>query len=122
MATRNLVLAALFTDEYEGLSPAMEQVDITPGQPVYRANEVMDRVYFPLTGVYCEYVVLQSGATVEVGTIGNEGMVGLWVYFGARTSPGLIEGQVAGVAMTMPAEAFRASAERSPGVRAAVGC
>jgi len=121
MTTRNLVLAALSSDRYARLEPEMEQVDITPGQPVYCVNEVMDRVYFPLTGVYCEYVVLQTGATVEVGTIGNEGMVGLWVYFGARVAPALIEGQVAGVAMTMPAEAFRAAVERSPGVRAAVG-
>lgn len=121
MPTRNRVLAALSPAEYALLAPRLEQVDIVPRRAVYRVDEVMDRVFFPLTGVYCEYVVLEDGTSVEVGTIGNEGMVGLAVYLGASTSPGLIEGQVAGIALAMTADAFRASAGVCPELRAVIG-
>jgi CRP-like cAMP-binding protein len=86
---------------------------ITPKRAVYRVGEVMDRVYFPLTGVYCEYVVLEDGTTVEVGTIGNEGMVGLPIFLGASTSSGLTEGQIEGLALSMTADAFRVAVSGS---------
>jgi len=117
MLTRNRILAALSPDERARLAPALEQVDVQPRLPVCRADELMDRVFFPLTGIYCEFVVLEDGTSVEVGTIGNEGMVGLPVFFGASLAMGEIDGQIAGTAVTMPAAAFCAAAGRSAELR-----
>jgi CRP-like cAMP-binding protein len=47
---------------------------------------------------------------VEVGTVGNEGMLGLPVFLGADSSPGAAFCQVPGRALRMPAEALRAAA------------
>jgi CRP-like cAMP-binding protein len=118
MPIRNRILAALSPEEYARLSPAVERVDVVPRQAVYRVDEVIDRVFFPLTGVYCEYAVLGDGTTVEVGTVGREGMVGLPVFFGAGAALGLTEGQIAGVALAMTADAFRAAAGCSVELRA----
>jgi CRP-like cAMP-binding protein len=118
MPNRNRILAALPPAEYARLAPAVEQVDIVPRQAIYRVDEVMDRIFFPLTGVYCEYAVLGDGTTVEVGTIGSEGMVGLPVFFGASAALSLTEGQLAGIALAMTADAFRTAAERSAELRA----
>ncbi len=120
MLPRNFVLAAFPPHEYERLNPELELVDVEPEQVVYRVDEPIERVYFPVSGVYSEFVVLTDGTTVEVGTIGNEGMVGLPVFLGASTSPGLVEGQISGTAMALAADAFRAAVGRAPAVRAVV--
>jgi CRP-like cAMP-binding protein len=114
------VLAALPPNAFARLCPGLDRVDIIPKRAIYRVDEAMDRVFFPLTGVYCEYVVMEDGTSVEVGTIGNEGMVGLPVFFGASTSLGLVEGQIAGTALAMAADAFRAAAAASPELRTVV--
>lgn len=120
MPPQNHVLAALPPNEYLRLCSALERVDIVPKRAVYHVDEPMERVFFPLTGVYCEYVVLEDGTSVEVGTVGNEGMVGLPVFFGATTSLGLTEGQIAGSALAMATDAFRAGMTRSPALRGVV--
>lgn len=120
MPPRNAVLSALRPDERDRLLSHLVQDEVTVGRPVYRIGEAVERVYFPLDGVYSEFVVLLDGATVEVGTIGNEGMVGLPVFFGATTSVSLVEGQIPGTALSMTADAFRAEVGRFPGLRAAI--
>jgi len=99
----------------------LERADVRPEQVVYRQGAAIERVYFPLDGVYSLFIVLEDGATVEVGTVGNEGMVGLPVFLGASTSLGLVLGQIAGTATSMPAEAFRAAADHSTALRDVVG-
>jgi len=56
---------------------------------------------------------MSNGRIVEVGTIGNEGMVGMWVYFGGLLPDVLTVVQVAGRgAHVMRAGAFVAEMER----------
>jgi CRP-like cAMP-binding protein len=50
--------------------------------------------------------LMEDGQAVEVGTIGNEGMVGLPVFLGAESTPGQAFSQVPGEALRMTAEAF----------------
>jgi CRP-like cAMP-binding protein len=42
----------------------------------------IERVYFPWDGVCSFTTTMRDGRTVEVGTIGNEGVVGISAYFG----------------------------------------
>ncbi len=55
---------------------------------------------------------LAGGETVELATVGREGMVGLPVFLGADTMPSRAHGQVPGEALRMEAGAFRAAVER----------
>ena len=52
--------------------------------------------------------------SAEVGTIGNEGLVGLPVCLGDRDAPSAVYVQVPGTALSMDARIFRGELERSP--------
>jgi CRP-like cAMP-binding protein len=66
-------------------------------------------VYFPIDLVGSVLAETDAGP-VEVGTIGNEGVVGLPVFLGARSGPGMAMVQVPGRALRMELEAFRREA------------
>ncbi|RUT03280.1 hypothetical protein DSM106972_055880 [Dulcicalothrix desertica PCC 7102] len=50
---------------------------------------------------------MENGESIEVGTVGNEGMAGLPIFLGATTIPGEAFSQVPGSAMRMKASVFR---------------
>jgi hypothetical protein len=54
---------------------------------------------------------------VEVGTVGNEGMVGMPVYFGAKSSPTEGIWQVSGEALRMKAKDFGREIEKGGALR-----
>src|SRR5262249_14566651 len=56
--------------------------------------------------------VMQDESAVEVATVGNEGMVGVSVFLGERTSPVKLMVQVPGEALRVKAEAFKEQAFR----------
>ena len=51
----------------------------------YRAKDAIRHLYFPTAGVISIIVTMMDGASVEAGMIGNEGVLGLCVLFGAET-------------------------------------
>jgi len=73
---------------------------------LYEANGPIAHVYFPLSGVV-SLVIMDSGSTLEVGIIGNEGMVGTPVFLGAERSPTQAIVQIQGEAMRMEAKFFQ---------------
>jgi CRP-like cAMP-binding protein len=103
----NRLLAALPKEVYEQLVPSLEPVSLTLKQPLYEPNRALASVYFPLTMVGSLLTLMQDGQQIEVGTVGNEGMIGLPVFFGAETISGQAVTQVPGEAMHMPAAVFR---------------
>lgn len=56
----------------------------------------MDAAYFPLSGMVSLVISSEEGQTVEVGTVGNEGMLGTPLVLGAWLSPVDAVIQVAG--------------------------
>ena len=55
---------------------------------------------------------LEEGGTVEVGTVGDEGLVGVPVLLGAETSPRTAFMQIAGPLARMRADGLRAAVAR----------
>ncbi len=105
-SNKNRLLAALPQDEYERLLPHMEFVFLDFKQILYSPNEPIQYVYFPNCGVTSLLSFVESGDAVEVGTVGNEGMVGLPVFLGAKSIPGEAIQQVPGEAMRMSSDVF----------------
>ena len=70
----------------------------------------MEHVYFPEQGTVSLLAVMADGAAVEVGTVGNEGMVGISAALGGETSPHRATCQISGRALRMSAAEFRAAA------------
>jgi hypothetical protein len=83
----NRLLAALPKEVYEQLVPSLEPVSLTLKQPLYEPNRALASVYFPLTMVGSLLTLMQDGQQIEVSTVGNEGMIGLPVFWEPRPSP-----------------------------------
>jgi CRP-like cAMP-binding protein len=93
--------------------PSLTRVAIKFKQVLHKAGEKIDRVYFPGGGVCSVTHVMSDGRMVEVATIGNEGMVGMTVFFGGEMAPGEAFVQVPdGEAQVMSAEDFRRELDR----------
>lgn len=104
---RNRLLAALPPDELHYLMPHLELVDLPLKYSFYEPNEPITHVYFITAGVASLLMVVENGEAVEVGTVGHEGMVGLPVFLGADSTPGMAFMQVPGTAPRLPVEVFR---------------
>ena len=68
---------------------------------LYEAGAQIEQVYFPLSGMVSLVISSEGGQTVEVGTVGNEGMLGTQIVLGARTSHVEAVIQVAGEGLRM---------------------
>src|SRR5579859_7788562 len=107
ISVRNGILGALLRTEYRRLIDKMEQVALQQGAVVYRANQAIEHVYFPEDAVLAMVDTMDDGRTVEVGIIGNEGMVGINIFLGGITTPDRAIVQLAGSARRMRARDLR---------------
>lgn len=103
----NHLLAALPAKEYQGLLRHLEEIPLVFDEAVYQPNVVISDVYFPNSGIISLLAAADGRATLEVGLVGREGVVGLSVFMGVNTSQNHAVVQGAGSAMKMKAAAFR---------------
>jgi CRP-like cAMP-binding protein len=105
----NKILAALNEAQYQPLFSQLGFVSLSQGDVLYRAESPISYVYFPLTAVLSMLSTMEDGRTVEVGPVGNEGLVGLRVFLGAETSLDEVIVHVAGDAMRLRASVLKAA-------------
>jgi CRP-like cAMP-binding protein len=103
----NSLLAALPAKDYQKLLRHLEEIPLVFGDTIYRPNVSISDVYFPNRGIISLLASIDGRATLEVGMVGKEGVVGLSVFMGVNTSQnrGVVQG--AGSAMKMNAASFR---------------
>ncbi len=82
----NRLLAALPGKEYQRLRPHLEEGALAFGEVLYESGEIIRRVYFPNHGIVSLLSMVEERSTLEVGVVGNEGMVGISVFLGAQAS------------------------------------
>ena len=107
----NRLLAALPAKEYARLLPKLEEVSLTYAKTIYEPGDVIRRVYFPNSGIVSLLSAVEKRSLLEVGIVGNEGLVGLPVFLGVKTSGNLAVVQGAGVALEMKTADFLAECE-----------
>lgn len=103
----NRLLDMLPEDELRRLRPHLETVVLGHKEILYEPGVPIEHVHFPIDGVCSLVATMEDGQTVEVGTVGNEGMVGLPVFLGTTTVPLGCLCQVPGEAVRMASEALR---------------
>jgi CRP-like cAMP-binding protein len=108
----NRLLAALPAEEYQRLLPHLEAVELRLGDVLSEPDEPMRYVYFPHRGTLSVLAIMEDGAEVEVGIIGNEGMSGLPIVLGADSTPLQLIVQVAHNATRIRADVFREELKR----------
>jgi CRP-like cAMP-binding protein len=116
--TGNRLLASLQKKDRELLDNALEPIALKLRDVLYEVEEPIRAVYFVTSGVASIISIDADGRSIEVATIGNEGMVGIPVILGAKRTPGRAFCQVPGSALRMPAERFREALDRSPSLLA----
>ena len=103
----NRLLASLPKKDFEALERHLEEVPLVFEDLLYKPNVLISDVYFPNSGIISLIAGANERSTLEVGLVGNEGMVGLSVFLGVNTSLNRAVVQGAGSAMKMKATAFR---------------
>ncbi len=110
----NRLLALLSSRDYAILRPLLERLPLDYKQSLYRADKPLEFVYFIETGVGSLVNTMTNGQAAEVGTIGNEGIVGLPLVLGDVQAPTAVYVQVPGEGLRMKASLFRRELARSP--------
>ena len=113
-AQANLILASLPKSSLEAVLPDLRRQPLKVRQVVQPQGETLKEVIFPLAGVASMVSLGNGGNSVEVATIGCEGMVGLPVFLGGAKTAVEVFIQVPGEGLHLPAESFRRHLDREP--------
>ena len=95
----------------------MEEVAVDLHTPLIRPHEPIGDVWFPVTALASLVTVLEDGSTVEGGSVGREGMVGIPIILDADTTPIETVIQVPGRAIRVRADVLMERFEKSRAVR-----
>ncbi len=117
---RNQLLAALPVDDLKTIFSELHSVPLLQRDALYEVGAPIQHVYFPEEGVASILTTMENGASVEVGMVGFEGMLGLPIFFGSGISAHQVVVQLPGRALRMSAQACKAAFEKSPAIRTVV--
>src|SRR6059058_525630 len=110
-AIKNQILAALPVGEYERLSHDLEFINLPLGESLYRSDRAIEHTYFPGDALISLATHARNGASVEVGLIGRDGVVGVPALLGDDIAFEEAVVQIAGGAMRMRYGAFERALE-----------
>ena len=103
----NRLLAALPEAEYQRLVPHLERVPLPLAQVFHKRGESIEYVYFPQGAIVSLISTAKEGSNVEVGLVGNEGMVGIPAVLGDNIATITAMVQLAGSGMRMEASVLK---------------
>lgn len=113
----NRLLGLLPPGDYKRLRRHLQHIPLKYRQSLYRAHKPIEFVYFIETGVGSLVNTMANGDAGEVGTIGNEGVVGLPLLLGDDRAPTSVYIQVPGAGLRMKATLFSRELARSASMR-----
>ncbi|MDB9399036.1 Crp/Fnr family transcriptional regulator [Microcystis aeruginosa CS-567/02-A1] len=109
---KNRLLAALPDCEYERLIPHLKPVELTFEKVLIEPEETITDVYFPYKAVVSLITIMESGFSVEVGIVSNEGMVGIPIILGGNQSTTKAIVQVPDSGWQMKADVLKSEFDR----------
>src|SRR3954454_23639875 len=104
--SQNRLLRALAPATVQQVLLALQPLALRHKDTLITCDAPITAVYFPLDAVVSVVSTLADGTTLEVGTIGNEGLVGLPRFLQGGRMPFTAFVQVPGAALKMEAEVF----------------
>jgi CRP-like cAMP-binding protein len=110
---QNHILAALPRPEFDRLAPHLELVQLKLGDFLYEPGEQLAHAYFPTTSIVSLHYVVESGASAEAAGVGNEGVVGISLFMGGRSTTSSAVVQTAGHAYRLPSARIKEEFDRA---------
>jgi CRP-like cAMP-binding protein len=104
VAIGNRILAALPAEQFARLQPHLLTVRLERDEVLYITGDEIRYVYFPISGLVSLLSTTETGSTVAVAMVGNEGIIGLPVILKNKMIPYEVTVQTETVAYRMKAE------------------
>src|SRR4029077_17087591 len=107
----NGLLSALAGASGERLGAKTQRVSLSVGDILYHPGGPITSVYFPLTCVISMMTEMKNGATIEIATVGKEGVLGIPAFLGidVAVARGITQGS--GEARRMSVKDFKEAAK-----------
>jgi CRP-like cAMP-binding protein len=83
----NRILDALTANQFQLLKQKLSPFELNFGESIYKPGEQIKFVYFPESGIVSFLSEMEKRSLLEVGLVGNEGLVGLPAFLGVTDSP-----------------------------------
>jgi CRP-like cAMP-binding protein len=116
-ASRNVLLAKLPGEQFEFLQRNLQSVALEVPQPLYEPHQPIRHAYFPESGMISVVSVMEDGRSIEIGTVGREGVVGGVVLMGTDRVPYRSYTQINGRAQRIDAARLLEAADRFVNLR-----
>src|SRR3954447_1191446 len=116
----NHFLASLSSEDSELLRPHLRGESLGQRTVLFRAEEQIDRVYFPTDGIISLVVALSDGFMVEAGMFGRNSVVGGGSALDGRLAVNQAIVQSSGSSLTIDSGILRRFASESDTLRAAL--
>jgi CRP-like cAMP-binding protein len=107
-----------FLRENASLQSGLQLVTYPAGHVIYRQDRPISYAYFPVVGALALTINMRDGLGCETTAVGNEGLVGLPLYFGLGFSPYTVVQQTEGRSYRMAAPTFLEAIKRGPALQA----
>jgi hypothetical protein len=93
--------------------PHLESVEMLLARVLYESGATLSHVYFPTTAIVSLLYVLENGASAEIAVVGNEGIVGVSMFMGGKSTPSRAVVQSAGQGFRLKAETLEEEFNRA---------
>jgi len=108
------LIEGLPSKQRKQLLKGCEPVELVFGNVLHEANQRIRHVYFPLSGFISLVTTLDGHPPLEMGLIGNEGMLGATLVLGIDRAPMCAVVQGSGSALRISSALFKQELLRSP--------
>lgn len=116
-AAQNRLLSRLPLQDRQQVLARSERVELRFGEVLCQPGDRLHHVFFPIDSFISLIAPVEGHAGLEVGLVGDEGMVGTWLMLGVNAAPLRAVVQGAGAAWKMEALTFCRELARSPALR-----
>ena len=104
---QNLLLASMTESEMTLIKSDLEEVNFSFNEVLCEAGKTPKYMYFPTTAIVSLLYITENGNTSEVAVIGNDGVVGMSLFFSGSNSPNQALVQAAGKGYRIRAQAVK---------------
>ena len=116
----NYLLAALPSNDFERLLTKCEEVELFFSEVLYYSGEFISHIYFPIGSIISLVTSVDKDANLEMGLVGNEGMLGVTTILGIENAPFQALVQGTGLALRIPVHSFLLELKQSAALQQAL--